>query len=375
MNRWIALRIQLPSSLEDEIAEALSEAGTLGMRVYDSDRPEPPPPGEAKAPENRRDESPSSARRAEGEGSSRIVIAYFPRDSDLQPLTADLERIPQLVLETFDISEEPWVEDQERSRTPIAVGRRFQILPAVPHSAPGRGAFPDRDRAPSEGMTLSPAMSRASAGGPQPTAGAGSDRPDAARRDAFSTDGRIVLVIPPRRAFGTGEHATTRFCLELLESTEVEGRRVLDFGTGSGILAMASSALGAASVIAIDNDPEAIEIARETLVMNGFRITSPSRGPDVEPRAGESDIDLRQGDLSIVSGRYSLIVANIHAGPLEERAPVLAALQGRGDEMILSGFSPVDAEALGRVYGRFGYTEVARLESTEWTAIRLERER
>ena len=79
----------------------------------------------------------------------------------------------------------------------------------------------------------------------------------------------VVVIIEPSRGFGTGHHQSTRLCLALLQTRELEGRRVIDVGTGSGVLAIASALLGAPYVTAIDVDPDAVENARENAVRNG----------------------------------------------------------------------------------------------------------
>ena len=100
----------------------------------------------------------------------------------------------------------------------------------------------------------------------------------------------IELVIDPRRAFGTGYHATTQLVVEWLEAHVRGGGVVLDVGTGSGILAMTAIRLGAASALGVDNDPVAVECAREYAVLNGF-------GPELELRVASFE-DLDAGSLT-----------------------------------------------------------------------------
>ena len=93
-----------------------------------------------------------------------------------------------------------------------------------------------------------------------------------------------LIVIDPSTGFGTGHHETTRLCLSLLQTIELAGRRVIDVGTGSGVLAIAAAKLGAASVVALDEDPEALRNARENVARN-----------DVA-----ASVDVREADLATV---------------------------------------------------------------------------
>lgn len=280
MKEHLALALRVPPECEDEVLEALHEAGTLGVSVEG---------GSGMGPQT--------------------IVAYFPSRADLAPLRGSLEALTGTeVLREELLEDEPWVERQEASRRPLAVGARFLIVTEAAGTETGQ------------------------------------DTPG----------GRLVLVVPPRRAFGTGEHETTRQCLELLEEAPLEGRRVLDLGTGSGILAMAAASLGAAGVVGIDDDPEAIEMARENLAAN--------------PRA-RAAVALVVGREACLSGSFSVLLANLYAGVLETLAPRLAALQPAGSTAILSGFSPEDAEGVAGAWRGAGYREARRSCAGEWAAL------
>ena len=124
-----------------------------------------------------------------------------------------------------------------------------------------------------------------------------------------------MLVIEPGMAFGTGQHATTRGCLEAIEAAVVAGHvgSALDVGTGSGILALALARLGVPRVVALDVDPAVLPLARENLARNG--------APQVL---------LFAGTAAAVRGRFDLVVANLLADTLIDEAPALAAAVGGG---------------------------------------------
>ncbi len=136
----------------------------------------------------------------------------------------------------------------------------------------------------------------------------------------------IVLSLDPGMAFGTGGHETTRLCLEQLE-TVLSSRpaapplSVLDLGTGSGILAMAAARLGAGRVCAVDIDPEAVEVARENLAINGLA----------------ERIECSTTPLETLDGPFDVILANILAEELVRLAPQLTAQLACEGVLILSG--------------------------------------
>jgi ribosomal protein L11 methyltransferase len=169
--------------------------------------------------------------------------------------------------------------------------------------------------------------------------------------------GRIALRLPASRAFGTGEHESTRLALLALEQESVEGRRVLDAGTGSGVLALAAAALGAESVFAFDTDAEALFVARENVRRHPFG----------------RQVRLLAGDVAALTGKFPLLVANLLPEEFFAiRGALLPRVAPRG-RLILSGV-PADDEArvLGRVRSR-SWSLAGRIAASGWTCLSLER--
>jgi ribosomal protein L11 methyltransferase len=165
-----------------------------------------------------------------------------------------------------------------------------------------------------------------------------------------------VIIIEPSRGFGTGHHATTRLCLRMLQRLELRGARVLDVGTGSGVLALAAWKLGAADVAAIDNDPDALENARDNIARNG---------------AGPS-IDVICDDLgSLRIQRADVVLANLTGAVLVRYASELRALAVDGGYLILSGFAPQDAAVV-----RAAFRDLSAIDEAsegDWAALSLRR--
>jgi ribosomal protein L11 methyltransferase len=140
-------------------------------------------------------------------------------------------------------------------------------------------------------------------------------------------DARIVIVIDPSMGFGTGHHQTTRLCLDLLQRLDLVGRRVIDVGTGSGVLAIAAARLGAAAVLGLDNDPDAVHNARENVHRNDVSAT-------VEVRCTEL--------TTLQAAPADVVTANLTAATLIQHHTALRRLLETDGALIVSGFSPDD---------------------------------
>jgi ribosomal protein L11 methyltransferase len=170
---------------------------------------------------------------------------------------------------------------------------------------------------------------------------------------------RHDVEIEPAMAFGTGHHASTLGCLLALEDVvEREGApsRVLDVGTGSGILAIACARLGAREVVAVDVDTAAVDAARENARRNRV----------------EHVVALRLGSLEAVRGRFPLIVANLYSGLLRRMFPALAERAAPRGTLVVAGFLDADAAAVAEA--AHGWCEVARRSLDGWTTLMLRRE-
>ncbi len=177
------------------------------------------------------------------------------------------------------------------------------------------------------------------------------DVPRSALRAGVSGD--IIIIIEPSMGFGTGHHATTRLCLELLQQIDLAGRRAIDIGTGSGVLAIAARALGAAEVTAVDTDPDALRNARENAAQNG-----------VDLAIVEADLDRWR------AAPADLVVANLTGAVLRRLAGRLRSLVAPGGTLIVSGFSPDEADGVTAALG-FATHDV-RVEG-EWAAALVRR--
>lgn len=170
--------------------------------------------------------------------------------------------------------------------------------------------------------------------------------------------GQVVIDIDPQMAFGTGEHATTRGCLRLLDTALRPGDRVLDVGSGSAILAIAAARLGAASVVAVEYDADANLNARENLARNGVA----EQVWLVEALADKALL----GEL----GRFDLVLANILSGVIRPLLPALHDALAPDGRLIVSGILRAESADVAHAAEAAGF-RVARVDEEEewWSAL------
>ena len=207
------------------------------------------------------------------------MVAVMSLDQDIQALVHSAAGAAGIAAPGFSIEEiadQDWVRASQAQFEPVLVGKRLWIGPSWHRPAPER----------------------------------------------------IAVSIDPGLAFGTGTHPTTKLVLAYLDRTVRGGERVLDYGCGSGILAIAAAKLGAAHVDAVDVDPQAVETAAANARAHGIALHATL--PD-----------------ALAAAHYDLVVSNILAQPLILLAPLLAA---RGPRLALSGILDEQAEAVMRAY-------------------------
>jgi ribosomal protein L11 methyltransferase len=174
--------------------------------------------------------------------------------------------------------------------------------------------------------------------------------------------GDLEIALDPGMAFGTGTHPTTQLCLEALEDLTRPGMQVLDLGTGSGILAIGAARLGAAEVLAVDNDPVAVKAAEENIAQNGV----------------SAAITCQEGSLESVlqaGRRFDLIVVNILARIIiamcDQR---LGETVRPGGQAIFSGIIEEQADDVERALRRTGLTPTRRRQQGDWLVIEARRD-
>jgi len=162
----------------------------------------------------------------------------------------------------------------------------------------------------------------------------------------------VNVMLDPGLAFGTGTHPTTAMCLQWLDSLDLTDKTVIDFGCGSGILAIAALKLGAKHVVGIDIDPQAIQASRDNAERNGVSERLSLYLPKDQPDNLSADV----------------VVANILAGPLRELAPLISVLPVAGGHLGLSGVLASQAQSVADAYkDKFELDPVA--EKEEWCRI------
>jgi ribosomal protein L11 methyltransferase len=159
----------------------------------------------------------------------------------------------------------------------------------------------------------------------------------------------INILLDPGLAFGTGTHPTTALCLNWLDQAQVKDKVVIDYGCGSGILAIAAALLGAKKVIGVDIDPQALEATQANAERNGVQIQTflPIDCPNITA---------------------DLVIANILAGPLQSLAPTLVQLSKTHAEIVLSGILDSQAKEVSDVYQTW-FNMQPPVQKGEWVRI------
>ena len=280
---WLSITIETDCAHAEALADALLEAGALSASIEDADAGTPSEtpqfgePGSVTTP---------------GWECSRVVV-LLESDADAQALItacapiAGLSEIPTFTQDL--VAEQNWVQLTQSQFDPIRVSERLWIVPSW-HQAPD---------------------------------------PDA-----------IVLVLDPGMAFGTGSHPTTRLCLEWLERSVAPGVSILDYGCGSGILAIAAAKLGAGDVLGVDIDRQAVSAAKSNAERN-----------EVSARFDDSAKEIK--------GQFDIVVANILSNPLKALAPAICSHVGAGGQLALSGILAEQTEDLIAAYAPYLTLHVA----------------
>jgi ribosomal protein L11 methyltransferase len=293
---WIEIVIEVARDHAEGLSDALMYAGALSVSVEDAD--------EGTAAEKPLFGEPGMEPEAAAWERSRVV-ALAAVDTDHAALVAhatSASKSGQVSYTVRDVAEQDWVRLTQSQFDPIHIGKNIWVVPSW-HDAPDPNA--------------------------------------------------LVLELDPGLAFGTGSHPTTRLCMEWLEANPVQGLTVLDYGCGSGILAMVAKKLGGADVIGVDIDPQAIESAKFNADRNHCKIDF------FLPDSFASSTDSRQFDI---------VVANILSGPLKLMAPMLAGRVAPGGALVLSGVLAEQANEVATAYAPFVNMNVSS-ELDGWVAL------
>lgn len=171
-------------------------------------------------------------------------------------------------------------------------------------------------------------------------------------------DERRIPLLIKRGAFGSGEHETTASCLEGLEEMgNLKGKRVLDLGCGTGILAIAAAKLGAHPVLAVDTDPDAIKNARENVLLNKVKV------------------EVTLGSLEKAPGSFDLIMANLYSDLLIEMAEEISNKTVPGGMLMLSGILFQNNFSLSKRFKTLGFNKMKERYMEEYISLLLKKGR
>ncbi|CAM3288779.1 50S ribosomal protein L11 methyltransferase [Xenorhabdus nematophila] len=286
---WIQLRLNTTGQQAEALGDELVESGAVSVTFQDShDTPIFEP-----LP-----------------GETRLwgdtdVIGLYDAETDMKVVVSQLEQVPALGKEFIhkieQLEDKDWEREWMDNFHPMCFGKRLWICPSWREV-------------------------------PEP--------------------GAVNVMLDPGLAFGTGTHPTTSLCLQWLDGLDLAGKTVIDFGCGSGILAIAALKLGAKHAIGIDIDPQAIQASRDNAERNGV--------------SGQLTLYLSKDQPADLE--CDIVIANILAGPLRELAPIIGSLPKSGGLLGLSGVLASQAEGVAQAYdNEFIIDPIA--EQEEWCRI------
>lgn len=304
--RWLEVTVAVPQEWLEEVSSLFFELGTGGVAIED----------------------PALFSKYCGEPGDRVALdpcflpdeprvkAYFPFGENTKAQLAELKRqldsllggAPYQVL-TREVKEEDWANAWKAYYHPLVVGRRLVVKPSW--------------------------------------------------EDYRPWPGQVVIELDPGMAFGCGNHPTTRLSLAVLEGLLSGGEEVVDVGTGSGILAIAAALLGARRVLAVDNDPVAVAVARENVKRNRV----------------QELVEVREGDLLAgIEGPVDVVVANITAGAIIRLAPAAARVLRPGGFFLASGIIEEREEEVRRALGKLRLSLAGSRSLKPWVTLLTRKE-
>lgn len=297
--RWLELSLEADAELAEAISEAIFPYVEGGVALEQT---------------HRRPDGKTADRWEDEQADGPIIVrAYLPDDATLAERKRKVEEAlfylnmvrptPQPTYRT--VAQSDWADAWKASFKPLRIGRRIVIYPSWMHDAlPG----------------------------------------DVADRD-------IVIALDPGMAFGTGLHPTTQLCAAALEDCVQPGMRVLDVGSGSGILSILAAKLGAREVLGVDTDHEAVRAGRENVTANGVA----------------DRVAIKAGSHDVAHGDYDLVVANILAAVITRM--LTEGLASRAPLFILSGILDSQAGDVACAAEAAGLSVIERRTMDEWICL------
>jgi ribosomal protein L11 methyltransferase len=252
-----------------------------------------------------------------------VLEIYFDNTIEAEIAARALEQFPVKGRAIREYADEEWAESWKKHFKPMDIGQRLRVVP--------------------------PWLAQCSVG-------------SASRKDGLTEatlHDRIELVINPGLSFGTGNHFTTRFCLEQLDRfvPQSGAKTMLDVGTGSGVLAIAAVKLGAEQALGVDFDPICVECSMENAEANGVADKTVFRQHDITDGWPDE--------------KYDIVCANIYSTLLIDNAATLLRIAGK--YLLLTGIREVELDGVADTFVRLGGREIVRDSDNEWGGLVMAR--